>query len=231
MGRPHGSPTGERELTTKRALESAMLSEPDNDSVRTVYFQQLERIARTHVGLCEAHLPELPHPLLLRCGTTDVDNLTQIFLRQEYDFPLDGPRPARILDLGAYVGYAAVFLANRFPDAQILCVEPVPASFRVLLLNTFPYRNTAHLNAAVWSHNGRVRVAAMHGGHWGYQFAEASEGTQGAYRCFTVAEMLRMRGWEHVEFVKCDIEGGETQLFAEPAADWIGKLDVLAVET
>lgn len=230
-GRPRGNSTAERELATKRALELAMQSEPNNDSIRTLYFQQLERIARAHVGLCEAYLPELPHPLLFRCGTSDVGNLAQIFLRQEYDFPLEGPPPARILDLGAYVGYAAVFLTNRFPEAQILCVEPVPASFRVLLLNTLPYRNTAHLNAAVWSHNGRLRVAAMHGGHWGYQLAEATEGDQGAYRCFTVTEILRMRGWDRAEFVKCDIEGGEAALFADPAVDWIGKLDVIALET
>lgn len=229
--RLHGIPAVEHELAAKRALEAAMQSEPDNDAVRTVYFQHLERIARTHVGLCEACLPELPHPLLFRCGTSDIDNLAQIFLRQEYDFPLNGPSPGRILDLGAYVGYAAVFLANRFPGAQILCIEPVPASFRILLLNTLPYRNTAHLNAAAWSHNGRLRVTAIHGGHWGYQLAEANEGDQSTYRCFTVAEILRMRGWDRAEFVKCDIEGGEAALFADPAADWVGKLDVIAIET
>lgn len=231
LRKPGATPVGERELGAKRALEDAMRSEPDNQNLRTLYFQKLDSIARSHVGLCEAFLPELPHALQLRCGTSDIENLVQIFLRQEYDFPLDGPTPTRILDLGAYVGYAAVFFANRFPDAQILCVEPVQASFRMLLLNTLPYRNTTHLNAAVWSHGGRLRIAGMHGGDWGYQLAEAAEGDQIAYRCLPVPEIVRMRGWNAADFVKCDIEGAEAALFADPAAEWIGKLDVLAIET
>lgn len=225
-----GSRVAERELAVKRALESAMRNEPENGSLRALYFQELERIARTHVGLCEACLPELPHSVQLRCGTSDIDNLAQIFLRRDYDFPIDGPVPARILDLGAYVGYAAVWFANRFPEAQILCVEPVPANFRLVLLNTLPYRNTAHLNAAAWSHSGRLRVAAMDGGLSGYQLAEPAEGEQGAYRCLSVDEILRMRGWDRAEFVKCAIEGGEAVLLADPEAEWIGSLDVLAIE-
>lgn len=220
-----------RELAAKHGLEAAMYSEPDNDALRALYFQQLGRLARTHVGLCEVRLPELPHPLTLRCGSTDIDNLEQIFWRREYDFVWDLPAPARILDLGAYVGYAAVCLANRFPDAQILCVEPVPSSFRILLLNTLPFRNISHLNAAAWSHNGRVQLIGIHGGHWGYQLAGADEGAPGDYRCFTIAEILRMRGWDRAEFVKCDVEGAEAMLFADPGVDWIRSLDVLAIET
>ncbi len=223
--------SAEPELAAKRALEAAMRSEPDNENLRSVYFQQLGSLARRHVGLCDVSLPELPHPLMFRCGASDIGNLEQIFLQREFDFSLEYPPPAHILDLGAYAGYAAVYLANRFPEARILCVEPVPASFRLLLLNTLPYRNIAHLNAAAWSHNGRLRVATIHGGHWGYQLTDASEEDQGAYRCFTVAEILRMCGWDRAEFVKCDIEGAEAGLFANPAEDWIGSLDVLAIET
>ena len=222
--------TLKRELLAKDALEAAMRSEPENQAVRTLYFQELRRLVRTHVGLCEARLPELPHPLTLRCGSTDIDNFEQIFLRGEYDFVLDLAAPPRILDLGSYVGFAAVFMANRFPDAQILCVEPVPSSFRILLLNTLAYRNISHLNAAAWRHNGRVQVAGIDGGHWDYQLADAEDGAQGEYRCFTVGEILRMRGWDRAEFVKCDIEDGEAALFADPSADWILGLDVLAVE-
>lgn len=207
-----------------------MRGEPDSDRLRTVYFEHLERIARNSVGLCHAWLPELPHPLAVRCGTQDIDNLVEIFLYRVYDFPLEAPAPARILDLGAYVGYAAVFLANRFPEAQILCVEPVPANFRILLLNTLAYRNTAHLNAAAWSHDGRLQLAAINGGHQGYRFAEPAEGDQGGYRCFPVAEILRMRGWDRVDLVKCDIAGSEAALVCNSAAEWTSKAEIIAIK-
>ena len=219
----------EQALAGKSALEAAMRSEPDNAGLRALYFQQLARIARAHIGLCEAWLPELHYPLLFRCGNTDIDVLAQVFLRQAYDFRLDGPPPTRILDLSANVGYAAVFLANRCPDAQILCLEPVPANFRLLLLNTLPYRGTVHLNAAAWSQTGRLRMTAMHGTHREYQLADAGAGEQGTYRCFAVAELLRMRAWNRVEFVRCDLEDGRAALFAESAAEWIDRSDVVAV--
>lgn len=207
-----------------------MRSEPGDAGLRTLYFQQLGRIARAHVGLCEAWLPELQHPLLFRCAGTDVDALAQVFLHRAYDFALDGPPPARILDLSAGAGYAAVFLASRFPDAQVLCLEPVPANFRLLLLNTMPYRSTAHLNAAAWSQTGRLRVTAMHGTHREYQLTEAGEGDQGTYRCFAVSEILRMRAWNRAELVRCDLEDCGSALFAE-AAEWIDRADVVAVAT
>jgi FkbM family methyltransferase len=217
-------------LVSKRALEGAMRSEPENAELRALYFQQLARVARSYIGLCTASLPELQFSLLFRCGTSDVDALTQVFLHHAFDFPLKGAAPARILDLSAGVGYATVFLANRFPDAQILCLEPVPANFRLLLLNTMAYRNTAHLNAAGWSHSGRLRVTAIRGTHRDYQFAEAAEGDQGTYRCLSVAEILRMRAWSRVEFVSCDMRDGGAALFAEPA-EWIDRADVVAVRT
>lgn len=206
-----------------------MRSDPENPALRTLYFEELARIARTHIGLCEAWLPELLHPVVFRCGSSDVDALMQVFLHQAYDFPLDGPPPARILDLTANAGYAAVLLANRFPDAQILCLEPVPAHFRLLLLNTLPYRSMAHLNAAAWSQTGRLRVTAIHGAHREYQFTDTGDSDQGAYRCFAVAEILRMRAWDRADLVRCDIHDGGAALFAESAGEWIDRADVVAV--
>jgi len=205
-----------------------MRGEPDNDALRGLYFQQLARLARSHVGLCEAWLPELQYPLLFRCGSADISALAQMFLDRQHDFLPDGAVPERILDLTAGAGYAAVFLANRFPDAQILCLEPVSANFRLLLLNTMAYRNTAHLNAAAWSHTGRLRVTAMHGAHREYQLADTAEADQGTYRCYSVGDILRMRAWNRADFVRCEIANGGLALFAEPA-EWIERVDVIAV--
>jgi FkbM family methyltransferase len=77
-------------------------------------------------------------------------NFAQIFLNREYGFPIPF-KPRRILDLGAYVGFAAIFLAQRFPDAEIVCVEPSAENFRLLMLNTSAYSNIRQINAAVWS--------------------------------------------------------------------------------
>lgn len=197
--------------------------------MRAAYFAHLEALARQHVGLCDARLPEYAHPLFFRAGTSDIANLLQIFRDGEYDFALHAT-PRRILDLGAYVGYAAVFLARRFPAAQIFCIEPSPSSFRMLLLNTLPYRAISHLNAAVWRQAGRLALAGLHGGDWGNQLAEPADPKAGGIVCHGVADLLRLRGWPSADYIKCDIEGAEAAVFADPAAAWLAEVEALSAD-
>src|SRR5581483_12435843 len=112
----------QRELLGKMELEAAMVAAPHDQSVRTRYFELLAQFAASRTGLSHALLPELGHPLYFRCGSSDVSNMTQIFRDNSYGFAMRAT-PRRILDLGAYAGYAAVYLARRFPQAEIACVE------------------------------------------------------------------------------------------------------------
>ena len=96
----------------------------------------LGRINRSTLGLETIVLPELDEPALFplrQLATLPIS--TRCSARRS--FPWRCLRsPARILDLGAYVGYAAVYLAHRFPEAEIVCVEPAAPNFKVLTLNT-----------------------------------------------------------------------------------------------
>lgn len=142
-----------RESAEKLRLEEAMRVAPADQSLRQAYFDLLGRVGAGVTGLGWAILPELSQPLFFRHGSSDMASMAQIFLQQRYGAPLRA-EPQTILDLGAYVGYAAVYFAQRFPDAKILCVEPMAAAFRVLLLNTLPYQNIICRNVAVWGHAG-----------------------------------------------------------------------------
>jgi hypothetical protein len=119
------------QLTTQQRIFEVLLSGAPNDPILlTQYFKLLTEISRS-LGLIDARLPGCRFPLYLRGMTSDVNNLRQIFENQEYELRTNA-EPRRILDLGAYAGYAAVWFANRFPDAEIVCVEPSPANFRML---------------------------------------------------------------------------------------------------
>jgi hypothetical protein len=111
----------------KYALETALRREPDNAELRARYRATLERINRTTLGLSTIVVPELSYPLYFRGGSSDLANFDQIFGLKELSVPL-ARAPARVLDLGAYVGYAAVYLAHLYPDAEIVCVEPSPSN-------------------------------------------------------------------------------------------------------
>ncbi|MBV9734592.1 MAG: FkbM family methyltransferase [Acidisphaera sp.] len=226
---PHTPPMQDGEIRLKAGLEAALRGTPGDDATRRLYFSLLQRIAGARTGLLAVHLPELRAPLFLRCGTTDAASLHQVFAEGKYALA-PNHAPAHILDLGAYVGYAAVFLASRHPAARILCVEPVPANHRLLLLNTLPYRGIATLNAAAWRSTGRLARTDLTG-DWGSILAATGESGLGAFPCYSVADMLRIQGWERADTVKCSIQGSEKAVFADPAQDWISGIDALAVET
>jgi FkbM family methyltransferase len=227
---PQRTPPLTRDLARKAELEAAMLLAPHDRALRRGYFDHLMRIAGTHVGLCHAMLPDVGHPLYFRCASADVATMFQIFLDDVYAIPMRAT-PSRILDLGAFAGYAAVYFARRFPQAQIVCVEPAPASFRLLTMNIMPWRRIRAVNAAVWHTNTRLRATARYFGDWGLQLDQSPPDEQRTIPALSVTELLQRAGWSHADMVKCDIEGSEREVFADPAQPWLRAVDVAAVDT
>jgi FkbM family methyltransferase len=218
----------QQELLRKAELEAAMIAAPQDDRLRGVYFDELIRFASTRTGLTHALLPELGYPIALRCGSADVLALARTFRDRAYQFPLRAT-PLRILVLGAYVGYAAVFLAQRFPAAQIVCVEPAAASFRVLGMNTLPYRQIRNFNLAAWHSATRLGVKTRDFGDWGLQLHDQLPDGERSFPARSVAEILGFAGWDQVDLIVCDTRGGERAIFADPGQRWVHTLDALAV--
>src|SRR6185312_9196202 len=100
-------------------------------------------------------------------------------------------------------GYAAVYLAQRFPDAEVFCVEPSPANFRLLTLNTAPYPRIRRLNGAVWSRSTKLAIAGHELGDWGAHFAAGPAGA--TTEAWSVEDILEKAGWERADLIKCDI--------------------------
>lgn len=215
----------------KLHLEFMLLHHPDSGELLDAYMTVLRALAGTSFGLLQVSMPRTIAPLFLRGSSSDVLNLRQIFLGKEYDFKLSKP-PEHILDLGAYAGYAAVFLANRFPNAEILCVEPSEANFRLLTLNTLPYDNIRRVRGAVWHRPTQLALAQRIGGHWGSIFGEQSESAQDSVRAYTVDELVQIAGWQHIDYLKCDIEGAEIEVFSDPRiSEWLPQISCASIET
>jgi hypothetical protein len=102
-------------------------------------------------------LPEITTPLLFRGGSSDVWNMQQVFMNRQYDVEI--LEPHKILNLGAYVGYTAVYFANRFPTASIISVEPPGSNFDTLVANTAAYPNIRCLPAALLRLNSSMENA------------------------------------------------------------------------
>ncbi len=217
-------------LRRKAELELALQAAPDEAGLRAAYFDHLQALAAGHTGLGYALLPELGHPLYFRGGTPDVVNLTQIFRDQALAVPMTAT-PRRILMLGAYAGYAAVWLARRYPLAELACVEPMPANQRLLSLNTGPWPRIRMLAMAAWHSATRLAVTKRTAGDWAPALHDRVEDEEELVPARPVADLLAALGWSQVDFVLCDAVGAEAAVFADPQAPWLRQLDVALVRT
>ncbi|MDC0315384.1 FkbM family methyltransferase [Synechococcus sp. AH-551-G15] len=175
----------------------------------------------------------IEHPIYLRRGTSDILNYRGIFEREEYKFlanPLN-----QILDLGGYIGIASVYFANRFPDAQILLVEPDPDNFVLATLNCRGYKNITCLNCGVWSHSCNINQTGQVGklgGDFGKMFSESTSAENGtAISAKSIIELMTIAKFDRLDFCKIDIEGSEKVLFdATDAYVWLDKCKIVSCE-
>jgi FkbM family methyltransferase len=188
----------------------------------------LARINREFTGIVCFNWDTLPYPLYLRSGSTDFRNFMQIFQNGEYNFPM--PFKLRtILDLGAYVGFAAVFLALRFPDAEIVCVEPSASNFRLLTLNTGAYPNIRCINAGVWGESSPLEFSRYTPGDWGMHLTAAPADGDSIPGLSLPAILERIK-WSTVDFLKCDIEGAEREVFGKARSLITTSVNCCAIE-
>ena len=54
------------------------------------------------------------------------------------------------------IGLAAVFFANRHPNAEIVAIEPEHQNFEILRKNVEPYSQIRPLEAALWGSNTNI---------------------------------------------------------------------------
>jgi len=209
-------------LRDKYQLEAEMRVHPSEHPLRARYFDILNRISRSYLGSFFAVLPEITTPLLFRGASSDVWNMQQVFLDRQYDVEI--PEPHKILDLGAYVGYTAVYFANRFPSVSIISVEPPGSNFDTLIANTAPYPTIRCLPAAVWHERTELALEDCSYGDWGLSFMPGNadrpaEKVPG----YTIANILEMHGWNGVDLIKCSSHGGRVDTLLRPRPDWLEK--------
>lgn len=175
-------------------------------------------------GTITLRIPGVKHPLHLRAGTSDLYMFEEVFLDGEYDLKADLD-PKLILDVGANVGFASVFFANRYPNAKIIAVEPDASNVSVLRKNVDPYPNVRVIEGAVWYESTTVSLDD-HGDKSGIQ---VRAGSGGGVRAMTVDEILAMAGATKIDILKLDVEGAEKELF-EHEPSWLANVGVLMIE-
>jgi FkbM family methyltransferase len=174
-------------------------------------------------------------PLQCRVGTSDKDVFGQIFISREYRC-LDHVRDASfILDCGANCGYSAAYFLTRYPQAELVAIEPDPGNFQVLEENLRPYgaRGQA-LRTGVWSRETGLLVTDSPRGD-GREWARSVREAQGAekpdlYAVDIGTLIQRYARGRRVSILKIDIEGSEVEVFGSGRYDWLSLVDNMVIE-
>lgn len=217
-----------REWQHKHELEAALAARPDDAGLRAAYFDHLMLIASRRSGLLWAFLPELGHPIYFRAGTPDVTVLAHVFRDGAMDWEM-AATPSTIVVIGAHVGFAALDLARRHRQAQVLCVEPGGDNVRLLMANITPSRRIRAIQAAAWHSPTRLGPHPRIQGDMIIRYADDPLPTDRAVGGLPIADLMARAGWSEADLVVCDTCGAEREIFADPHAAWLRTTDAVMV--
>lgn len=148
----------------------------------------------------------------------------QVFVEEEYCWR--GSVPRTIVDAGANCGFASLWLASRFPGANLCSVEPHPVLActlrRTLALNSI---QSTVIEAALSPEDGKATLfqGSLSTAH--SLLAGMPLGGTGTVEVATMSmpSLLAKLGWQDVDLLKLDIEGGEAALLAG-SPEWLRRV-------
>jgi methyltransferase, FkbM family len=182
----------------------------------------------------------------VRNGTPDWMTFDQIFIEEDYDLrqlarfdelrqqceaiSSDGHTPL-IIDLGANVGFSAVYFHLNWPAARIIAVEPDPENLERLRSNVGGISEVEVIGAAISSHDGQLQIKDPSAQANAVRVVEAGEGQGVSVPAITVPQILERHYAQGCRpfIVKADIEGAEADLFSSNV-EWIDSVPLMIVE-
>lgn len=178
------------------------------------------------------HLKGVAEPFYVRLGTPDWYVFEEVFFDVVYD-PLiqqAGSEVRQIIDLGANAGFTTRLWQMKFPEAAIIAVEPDAANLEMCGLNLLDKENRPQLVRACVSGVERKVALDRSGGSWRFTMHEAEGPEEELIEARTLSQIMLDCGMSGtIDFIKCNIEGAEEEVFAQ-CAEWIGRVRRMAVQ-
>ncbi len=147
--------------------------------------------------------------LLLVDAASFLSAYRDIFVDRVYDFPCGRNAPL-IVDLGANIGLATIWLKRRHPKARLIALEPDPAIYSVLEENIRAngFAEVELLNKAAW--NADTTLLFEPDGADGGRQANIESGNAITVEAVAIDHLLQdcMDG-DSIDFLKIDVEGAE----------------------
>lgn len=164
-------------------------------------------------------------PVKLRPKTTDAHAFWQVFIEGDYDFPVPY-MPNFIVDAGAHVGFASLYLAKRFPKARLFAIEPEPANADMFAANTESHTNIELHRGALWNNHNPLNIENPGADSWSFRVQE-EDASGGGIPSITIDDILNET--RRIDILKLDIEGAENELFSGDTP-WLKNVGMVVIE-
>ncbi len=179
----------------------------------------------------KAKIDSLPSPILLRNNTSDYTAFQTIFVHGEYDYKLPFV-PEFIIDCGANIGLTTLYFLSKFPDCEVVAIEPEDANFEMLKKNTSLFKKVNRIKAAIWIDDSKLKIVDdPEQSYWGKRVMPSNDITDDSLiDTVRIDKILKNSGRDTIDVLKIDIEGAELELFSEGYEAWLPKTKVLMIE-
>ncbi len=192
-----------------------------------IKLQWMERFGSHQVY--SLHLPGLAIETSVRCHTTDASTLNSIFVDEQY------PRFSnfcahRIIDAGANAGYATLFYAREYPNAEIVALEPEPSNIEIVQRNCASLSNVEILPSALWFRKESLKLVDRGERKDAFHLSPL-ENAKGRYvGTHSILDILHQKQWTELDILKMDIEGAEKEVLENENGMWLKKVKILILE-
>lgn len=137
--------------------------------------------------------------------------LKQINQDRMYDPIFANRSDMTVLDLGANCGLFSLYASDSC--SRLIAVEPTPDTFSVLTEIVKDHSNITPLQLAIGPHNELISFFINENSTTNSMLNRNGQETQ--VQCMTLETLFHMQELDHVDFIKCDIEGSEMQALTD----------------
>lgn len=203
------------------------------------------RLGRSATCIETFRVPGFPFPIHLRDTLSDHATFWQCIVDNQYDFSrfpqverlseaykrmTENGEILLIIDCGANIGLASLWLAYKFPLARIVAVEPDTDNFNLLRKNLQPLGNRIRtLHGGVWNRGGHLVITNPDAGSAAYRVAHVEQPAPNTIRAYSIPDICQMEGVTAPFITKIDIEGAQQAMFRDNT-DWVSGTHLIMLE-
>jgi len=188
---------------------------------------EIKKIRDTNVVTIRGDIDLGDYRFLVRRRTSDVQAAQLVLMEKEYRPLIDlifrycqQESIEYVVDAGANVGYATIFLKKIFSRATCLSIEPDAGNYRLLVENVRinHLENVLPLQAALWTSGKTLTTnrTFRDGMDWSISVAEANNDCN-TIKGITIAKLMEDHLLPRLDVLKMDIEGAEALIFCRDA--------------